>query len=176
MTDDTLAIQRAAAGDAAAFDQLVRRHQSQLRAFLLRLTGGRHALADDLAQETFLQAWRRIGDYRGDGAFAGWLLRIAWSRTLMQARGRKFETLEDKDLGAIDPRPAQDARLDLERAMARLAPVERAALTLCFAFGYAHGEAAAILNLPLGTLKSHVLRGREKLRALMPGLEDRHDR
>ncbi len=51
--------------------------------------------------------------------------------------------------------------------MARLAPAESAALTLCYAFGHSHGEAAEILQLPLGTVKSHVLRGREKLKALL---------
>ena len=168
MTDDGAAIQRAAAGDAAAFGQLVRLHQSQLRAFLLRLTGGRHALADDLAQETFLQAWRKLGQFRGDGSFAGWLLRIGWSCFLMEARRRKREIQGVAEEAAIDPRDSHAGRLDLERAMARLAPPERAALTICYALGYSHTEAASILKMPLGTLKSHVLRGREKLQALMP--------
>lgn len=130
MTEDGLAIQRARAGDAAAFDILVRRHQSQVRAFLLRLTGGRHALADDLAQDTFLLAWRKLGQFRDDGAFIGWLLRIAWSRFLMEARRCKWDPLSDADIGAVDPRQGHVDRLDLERAMARLAPVERAALTV----------------------------------------------
>jgi RNA polymerase sigma-70 factor (ECF subfamily) len=145
----------------------VRLHQSRLRGFLLRLTGGRHALADDLAQETFLEAWRKIGTFRGDGSFAGWLLRIGWSRFLMQRRGRKWEALEDSDIGSADPRQGHAEQMDLERAMARLAPAERAALTLCHALGYSHAEAAAILAMPLGTLKSHALRGREKLQMLM---------
>jgi len=167
MTDEDLAVQRAAAGDAAAFDSLVRLHQSQLRGFLLRLTAGRHALADDLAQETFLEAWRKIAQFRGDGAFAGWLLRIAWSRYLMEARRRKLEPLGEDGDPSHDPRGAHAIRLDLESAMARLAPPERAALTACYALGFSHPEAARILNMPLGTLKSHVLRGREKLQALM---------
>lgn len=167
MTETERAVERAAAGDAAAFNLLVRLHQSQLRAFLLRLTGGRHALADDLAQETFLDAWRKIAQFRGDGSFIGWLLRIAWSRFLMDARKRKLEPLEDGEDASEDPRDSHIDRLDLERAMTRLLPVERAALTTCFALGFSHSEAAEILNLPLGTLKSHVLRGREKLQALM---------
>src|SRR5262249_52354779 len=73
---------RASKGDAAAFGFLVRRHQGQVRGFLLRVTGGRHALADDLAQETFLEAWAKIAQFRGQGSFAGWLLGIAWSRVL----------------------------------------------------------------------------------------------
>ena len=171
MTDETLAIQRAAAGDAASFDQLVRLHQSQVRAFLLRLTGGRHALVDDLAQDTFLLAWRKLAQFRGQGSFAGWLLRIAWSRYLMQARRATWETAAEAPDAGFDPRQGHADRLDLTRAMARLAPAERAALTVCHALGYSHAEAASILGMKLGTLKSHALRGREKLQILMSDRE-----
>lgn len=168
MTESEGLARRAAAGDVAPFDALVRLHQSQLRAFLLRLTGGRHALADDLAQETFLEAWRKIRQFQASGPFIAWLMRIAWSRYLMEARRRKLEPLGDEERSGDDPRDASIAKLDLERAMARLVPAERAALTVCYAMGFSHGEAARILNMPLGTLKSHVLRGREKLQALLP--------
>jgi RNA polymerase sigma factor (sigma-70 family) len=159
---------RAAAGDAAAFAALVREHQSRVRAFLRRLTRGDATLADDLAQETFLEAFRKIAQYRSEGSFGGWLCGIAWSRFLMERRKRKEEPLDapDETLGA-DPRPMTEAKLDLERAMARLSEPERAALTLCYALGHSHGEAAEILSLPLGTVKSHVLRGREKLAAML---------
>src|ERR1043166_3030737 len=167
MTDTEQAVQRAAAGDAAAFNLLVRLHQSQVRAFPLRLTGGRHALADDLAQETFLDAWRKIAQFRGQGSFIGWLPSIARWRFLMESRRRKLESLDGTDEGSSEPRDGHIDRLDLERAMARLAAAERAALTACFALGFSHGEAAQILNMPLGTLKSHVLRGREKLQRLL---------
>ena len=80
----------AAAGNAAAFGVLVRLNQSKLRGFLLRMTKGNHALADDLAQETFLEAFRKIGQY-GNGSFFGWLCAIAYSRYLMEARKRKLE-------------------------------------------------------------------------------------
>lgn len=165
MTESAL-IARAAAGDALAFGALMRTHQAQIRGFLLRLTGGDHAFADDLAQETFLAAYRKLAQFRRDGSFAGWLCRIAYSRFLMEIRRRKPppETAED-EYASADPAPL--AKLDLERAMQRLAPPERAALTLCYALGFSHQEAAGILSLPLGTLKSHVLRGREKLKHLL---------
>jgi RNA polymerase sigma factor (sigma-70 family) len=164
--DETaLALRAATGGDVMLFGEIVRRLQGRVRAFCLRLTKGDHALADDIAQETFLAAHRKIGQYRGDGSFAGWLYRIAWTRFRMHARNsRQTEELDDDMAGAnADPH----AKLDLERAMARLAAPERAALTLCYALEFSHGEAAAILELPLGTLKSHVQRGREKLRALL---------
>ncbi|HEY2071433.1 MAG TPA: sigma-70 family RNA polymerase sigma factor [Rhizomicrobium sp.] len=166
MSDETLAA-LAAAGDAAAFGQLTRRHQSQLRGFLRRLTRGDAALADDLAQESFLEAWRKIAQFRSDGAFAGWLMRIGWSRYLMTARRRKLEPLDDA-AADIPAEPVDtDARLDLEKAMMRLSLPERAALTLCHALDYSNEEAARLMDMPLGTVKSHIARGREKLRALL---------
>jgi len=150
------------------FSRLVREHQSKVRGFLRRLTRGDAALADDLAQETFLEAHRKLEQYRGEGSFSSWLCGIAWSRFLMERRKRKEEPLDAMDeQAASDPRAAAEAKLDLERAMARLSAEERAALTLCYALGHSHGEAAEILSMPLGTVKSHVLRGREKLKALL---------
>jgi len=168
MTEEQLA-RHAAEGNAAAFATLVRQHQSQVRGFLRRMTRGDAALADDLAQETFLEAHRKITMWRAEGSFAGWLCAIAYSRYLMEARKRKLERLEEAMEIAGDATPEADRalRLDLESAMARLAPPERAALTLCFALGLTNEEAAMRLGLPLGTLKSHVARGREKLKTLL---------
>jgi len=156
----------AAAGDTAAYEALVRTHQSRLRGFLRRLARGDRALADDLAQEAILEAWRKIRQFRGEGAFSAWLARIGYRRYLMWARQRKLEPL-DEDANDCAAMPSPDMKLDLEKAMARLSPPERAALTLCYAQSYTNEEAAAILALPLGTLKSHVARGREKLKALL---------
>src|ERR1700679_3182152 len=111
MNEDAL-LALASAGDSAAFEALVRLRQSPLRGFLRRLTRGDHALADDLAQETFLEAWRKIAQFRGEGSFAGWLMRIGWSRYLMTARQRKLEPLEEQnDLPQPDTDP--HIRLDL---------------------------------------------------------------
>jgi RNA polymerase sigma-70 factor (ECF subfamily) len=171
MNESERAARRAAAGNVAAFGIVVRLHQSNVRAFLLRLTGGQRALADDLAQETFLEAWRKIRQYRGEGSFAGWLYGIAWSRYLMHVRKRRPEQL-DEDYELSGDEGSAEMRLDLERAMARLHPNERAALTACYAMGFSHEEAAAILRMPLGTVKSHVARGREKLQTLLQDWKD----
>jgi RNA polymerase sigma-70 factor (ECF subfamily) len=163
-------VSRAVARDVAAFSQLARRHQSAVRGLLLRLTRGNHAAADDLAQETFLEAWRAIANFRGESQFSTWLYRIAYSRFLMQARKRKpDEPLGDWDGGVASGETNTLDRVDLERAMAKLSPPESAALTLCFALGLSNTEAADALNMPLGTLKSHVLRGREKLKTILGG-------
>lgn len=160
------ALRLAAAGDAAAFGLLVREHQSALRGYLRRLTRGNHALADDLAQETFLEAHRKIAQFQGHGSFTGWLYAIAWSRFLMETRKRKLEPLDEMD-ERIAPECDPGLKLDLEKAMSLLRPPERSALTLCFALGMPHEEAAEVMKVPLGTLKSHVARGREKLKTLL---------
>jgi RNA polymerase sigma factor (sigma-70 family) len=163
----------AAKGDPAAFGHLVRQHQSRLRGFLMRLTKGSSALADDLAQDTFIEAYKKIGQFNSSNFF-GWLCAIAWSRFLMEARKRKLESLEalaeagtDFSDDAPEPENASLIKHDLESAMAQLAPMQRAALTLCFALGLSNEEAAQSLNIPLGTLKSHVNRGRAKLEILL---------
>jgi RNA polymerase sigma-70 factor, ECF subfamily len=168
MDDGTLVERAVATRDVAAFSALARLHQSKVRGLLLRLTRGDHAAADDLAQETFLEAWRAIGNFRGESAFATWLYRIAYSRFLMQARKRKpDEQLGDWDAGMASGESGSHARIDLERAMAKLTAAESAALTLSFALGLSNSEAAEAMDIPLGTLKSHVLRGREKLKAIL---------
>lgn len=168
MDDIERAASRAASGDDIAFAFLVRQFQGRIRAFLLRMTKGNHALADDLAQETLLEAFRKIAEFRAEGTFQSWLYRIAYSRFLMEVRKHKpgsDELLED--VPTPDTWQASHARLDLERAMTKLSPPERAALTLCFAMEFSNTEAAGILAMPIGTVKSHILRGREKLKAVL---------
>lgn len=157
----------ALAGNGDAFGALVRLHQSRLRGFLRRLTRGDFSLADDLAQETFLEAWRKLEQFRGEGSFAGWLTRIGYSRYLMTARRRKLEPLEEHTEASETMMEAPKTNLDLESAMTKLSVQERSALTVCYALGHTNEEGAAILGVPLGTLKSHIARGREKLRKLL---------
>ena len=167
--DDSALVERAVASrDVAAFSALARLHQSKVRGLLLRLTRGNHAAADDLSQETFLEAWRGIANFRGESTFSTWLYRIAYSRFLMQARKHKpDEQLGDWQETTPSGENSTLARVDLERAFARLSATESAALTMCFALGLSNTEAATAMDIPLGTLKSHVLRGREKLKAIL---------
>lgn len=168
MSDNELA-QLAAKGDAAAFGTLVRNHQSRLRGFLLRLTRGNAALADDLAQDAFFEAWRKIAQFRGEGSFGAWLARIAYSRYLMEARRRKLEPLDGNSEECEPIAVEADMRMDLEKALATISLAQRAALTLCYALGHSHEEAAAILDMPVGTVKSLILRGRKKVQAILAG-------
>lgn len=139
---------------------------------LRRLTRGDTALADDLAQETFVLAWRNLGRFRFESRFSTWLYRIAFNAWRSDARRRR-EVLLDLDdespLASVGPEAlaSNDAlvdRLDLERAIATLSDGERAALTACYYADLSHEEAAAALGLPLGTVKTHILRAKSKLR------------
>lgn len=155
--------------DRRAFGELVARHQSAVRGLLRRLTGGDLAQADDLAQETFLRAYRGLRGYRGGAKFSSWLYRIACNVFFSRDRGSREAPVESPALEAGLPAQALLAdtlleRYDLERALATLKPRERAALVLTYANELTHEEAAVILDCPVGTLKTHVARAKEKLR------------
>jgi RNA polymerase sigma-70 factor (ECF subfamily) len=153
----------AMAGDDLAFEELVRRRQSGLRSLLRRLCGNA-ALADDLAQQAFLQAWSKLATLRAPGAFGGWLKQVAVNTWLAQARQApqplSAEALELETGVEDDPSLA----LDLDRLLARLKGAERVCVVLAYAEGLTHPEIAAATGWPLGTVKSHVLRGSNQLR------------
>jgi RNA polymerase sigma-70 factor (ECF subfamily) len=158
--------------DQNAFGELVRRYQSAVRGFLFKMTNGDAHLADDLAQEAFLKAWKNLRSFRSEAKFSTWLFGIACNEWRMQARARKEIALTELDA----PPPEQEqphttaashARLDIAEAMAALTIGERAAIVLCCQNGLSHDEAARALATPLGTVKTNVLRGREKLRRLL---------
>jgi RNA polymerase sigma-70 factor (ECF subfamily) len=163
--------------DRRAYAQLVLRHQGQVRSVLRRLTKGDAALADDLAQETFVLAWKSLKRFRFESRFSTWLYRIAFNAWQSEAR-RKREVLLDDDSILDSPATACEmpdivARVDLERAMTALSDGERAAIAACYYADLSHEEAAVALGMPLGTVKTHVLRAKAKLRArLAPRKED----
>ena len=154
--------------DRRAFGELVARHQSAVRGLLRRLTGGDLAQADDLAQETFLRAYRGLRGYRGGAKFFSWLYRIACNVFFSRDRGSREAPQEPLALEAGNSeRVLPDLvleRHDLEKALASLKPRERAALVLTYANELTHEEAAVVLDCPVGTLKTHVARAKEKLR------------
>ncbi len=157
--------------DRAAFGEIVQRHQSAVRRFLRHLSGGDAALADDLAQDTFLQAHRSLAHYRGDAVFSTWLLGIAHNLWRNAHRRQRDVPLEAKHLEALDPAPspapASDLKQDLAQALRVLAPDERTALHLSYQQGLSHREISTLLGWPLGTVKTHLNRSKEKLRPLL---------
>jgi RNA polymerase sigma-70 factor (ECF subfamily) len=161
----------AKAGAPGAFERLVARHQQAVRAFLRRACGD-WALADDLAQETFLAAWSRLGQLKADGSVRAWLCGIAYRKHLSArrtaGRRRARESAWEAERPSAD-QPMTHERLVLETAMQGLTPEQRACVALCLAADFSHAEAAEALSLPLGTVKSHVARGRARLLEALGG-------
>jgi RNA polymerase sigma-70 factor (ECF subfamily) len=156
-------------GDRAAFCELVRRHQSWLRNFLRRLSRD-PARADDLAQQVFLKTWRSLRQLKAPDAFAGWLRRLAINTWLAEVRAAPPEVPEygPEELPAPAALlPAAAEQLDLDRALAQLTHAERLCVVLAYSEGMSHGEISAAAALPLGTVKSHVRRGTQRLRVLL---------
>ena len=168
MSDDDVALLNAVRdGSELAFNLLVDRHQQAVRTFLRRLLGN-EADADDMAQETFLAAWTHARSFRGDASVRAWLCGIAWrkakgaQRSWARQRTRDTEHHGQRSAASGGVAPMED-RLAVKRALQALPLEQRAAVTLCLVCGFSHSEAAGILAAPLGTVKSHVLRGRERL-------------
>jgi RNA polymerase sigma-70 factor, ECF subfamily len=157
----------ARAGDQPAFEELVRRRQSSIRN-LLRSLCRNTALADDLAQETFLQAWKHIGALREPNAFAGWLRKLAvnsWRQHLR--RQGAFGISAEVEPDHVITKPAPTVSLDLNSALGTLTPTVRLCIVLSYQEGMSHSEIAAVSQLPLGTVKSHITRGTARLRELL---------
>lgn len=131
------------------------------------------AVADDLAQDTFLIAYQKLNTYQGSGDFGAWLCSIAYRCFLQYYRKQRRQREVQQQL-ANNVMVESDyyesmtaAQRDLEQAFQQLSEAEAAAITLCHSYGYSHSEIAAILELPLGTIKSHITRGKEKLRQIL---------
>jgi RNA polymerase sigma factor (sigma-70 family) len=160
-------------GETRAFELLVRRHQGLVRAQLRRLLVDDPATADDLAQDTFVIAWRKLQQFRGDARFGTWLYRIAHSCFLQHLRSRRIQPKQPSELELAEaevPRtePVTPAlKLDLDAALQLLSPDQRAALMYCVQLGLSHEEAALVLEMPLGSVKTHVARGKARLRQLL---------
>ncbi len=165
-------VARARAGSAPAFSALVQRHQQAVRAFARRL-GGDLVDADDLAQEAFVTAWSSLSRYDGRASFRSWVCGVVYRKALtarrgaMRGMGRDGAYVESRGWEVTTAEPA--AKIALRRAMGELPVDQRAAVALCLAGDFSHGEAAEALGLPLGTVKSHVNRGRAKLLELIGG-------
>lgn len=161
-------------GDRRAFEQLVRRNQGMVRAQLRRLLHGDESAADDLAQETFILAWRNLAQFRGEARFSSWLYRIAYT-CFLQARRipARYDDVDDETMEQLPaPNRAIDLQLDLEHAMQRLSVAEQAVLLHCIQLGLSHEEASYVLGMPLGTVKTHAMRGKAKLKAWLTDWQD----
>lgn len=166
-TEDILWVSRVTLlDDTSAFDKLTLKYQSSVRRFLLNLTMGDTALSDDLAQETFIRAYLNIGSFKAMSAFSTWLFRIAYN--VFYDAKRSTKVYDDIDVAAIDQRytnsndysPEKD---DLYKALKTLRPEERTAVLLHYMEDKTHVQVAQIMNCPLGTVKTYILKGKQKL-------------
>ena len=181
MDDDRLLVAAAAEGEVAAFETLVRRHQTRLVGYLRGLTNS-DADAEDLAQEAFLRAYRSLKGFRGTSSFRTWLYQIATNvfRTWLEKK-RSHAGLSAVSLDA--PAPGTEAPMDpagetnpegrhvdrdaIDRALAQLPADQREAVLLRDVEGFDYREIAEQLDVPLGTVESRIFRGRERLRELL---------
>lgn len=175
---DRRLMQRHVAGDPAAFEELVRRHRDRLWAVALRTLGDPEDAADAL-QDALVSAYRRAGSYRGDAAVTTWLHRIVVNAGLDLVRRRAARPVTSLRPDAADtalpgePMVARDLRLDVTAALAALPLDQRAAIVLVDIEGYPVEQAAAILDVPAGTVKSRCARGRARLATLLPAYGNR---
>lgn len=146
---------------------MLRTHQGAVRAFLRRICGDA-ALADDLAQDTFMKAYRALEQLSEPEKLRSWLFGIAYREFLNHARKRKRRRHLSQSFIEVEPAAVPSGQaLDIERAMESLSPDCRAVVLLCLLHGLTQTEAAVATGMPLGTVKSHVTRGKTKLRAVL---------
>jgi RNA polymerase sigma-70 factor (ECF subfamily) len=172
LSDISLVVQVAVAGNRRAFDQLVRKYQSPVRRFFLSQTLGDSQLSDDLAQDTFIKAYTHISSFRGLASFQTWLMRIAYNVLYDYKRRIQPQSLpEGKEVNVADANYSPPCRegvevglkMDLYAALALLKPDERTCITLQLIDGYDIAAIAKITQMKEGTVKSHLSRGKEKM-------------
>lgn len=161
LSDIALVTQVAVFGNRQAFDKLVVKYQSPVRRFFLHQTGGNGQLSDDLAQDTFVKAYVNIRQFRGTAAFSTWLMRIAYNVFYDYTRREKPHPDAAEHASLFTPRSS--LKMDLHAALAILKPDERTCITLQLIDGYAIDDIASITQMPQGTVKSHLKRGKDKL-------------
>jgi RNA polymerase sigma factor (sigma-70 family) len=155
--------------DTAAYGELVRRHQSHVRNFLRKLCRD-NELADDLAQDCFIHAWEKLHTFAGHGSFIGWLLKVAYTTFLQSKRksSRYGQVLEKMghaaEVAGSTHTEESDELGDLDKFLAVLTEEERSIMILSYACGLSHREIGDAANLPIGTVKSIIFRGKEKIR------------
>lgn len=166
--DESGLVDQAASGDRAAFEQLYRRHRDRVYGLVWRLAGGDAALAEDLLQEAFVRAWRKLDSFRGDSRFGTWLHRLAVNVALSDRRIRIRQARRETALeGAVertvygDPDVRAPWQMDLERAIGKLPERARTVLVLYDVEGYSHAEIADMTGMAVGSSKAQLHRARK---------------
>lgn len=171
MTDAEL-IKGCKRGDREAQQELYVRTSEKIYGLLLRMTRNPDA-AFDLAQDAYLRAFSRIGQFNGESSLATWLYRIAVNEALQFLRRKKplelVKRSENEFPTGVDDAEKIDARLDLDEALRRMYPEDRAILLLRYQEGLDYRDIAAVLDCPAGTVASRLNRARHSVRELLAG-------
>lgn len=164
ISDKALAARVALSGDHQAFTLLVERYQGGIRNYMRRLLVDDDATADDLAQETFLTAFQKMGSWRGTAKLNTWLHSIAYRKFLdYQRKHRRQMIMADIPDAGQDNRQALDAEIMAKHLMGMLKPKDRAVMTLAYGAGMTHAEIAHVFDQPLGSVKARIHRAKLKL-------------
>jgi len=163
---DPATIRAAAGGDLAAFEDLVRAYQQHVWRFLRRLVGDA-TVAEDLAQEVFLRVFHRLPTYAFQAKFSTWLFQIARNAGIDELRSRQRRA---RLLRALPPAPppgpgAAEARTEIDAALAALPADLRETMVLIEVFGLPYAEAAAVMGVAVGTVKSRMFTARRRTQA-----------
>lgn len=174
--DERDMIERASRGDAAAFNHLMAQHERRMYAVALRMCGNRED-AQDCLQEAMLRVYRAIGGFKGQSSFSTWVYRITMNTCLDELRRKKnrqntsLDNLLDLGWSPADESNApekqamrSELRRNLNRAIQELPEEMRSAVVLRDIQGFSYDEIARMLEINVGTIKSRISRGREKLR------------
>ncbi|MCG6928088.1 MAG: RNA polymerase sigma factor [Acidobacteria bacterium] len=162
-------VQDAQGGDLAAFERLYRDNERRVFALCMRLSSD-PALAEELTQEVFIRAWRKLGSFRGHSAFSSWLYPLTVNVALTERRSRRrrlARVVPTDDVMTLEPKapaPTPETGFDLEKAMTRLPPGARRVFVLHDVEGRTHEEIASLLGLAPGTSKAQLHRARRLLR------------
>ena len=160
LTDQELVHRTLVLKDRFAYGQLVQKYQKEIRTYLVRLSKNKET-ADDLAQDSFLVGFRNLVQLKNTHHYRAWIYSVAYHEFLQWLRRQKNHNTEKTDLHSESENIS--AKVELNSLLMQIRDEERAAIILCLGHGFTHSEAANILKMPEGTVKSLILRAREKL-------------
>jgi RNA polymerase sigma-70 factor (ECF subfamily) len=166
LNDISLVAQVVVFKNTKAFDELVKKYQSRIRRFFLNLTCGDSELSDDLAQDTFIKAYTNIASFKNLSSFSTWLYRIAYNIFYDYIRSRKeTNDLDAREVDAISSVEQDNLgqKMDVYQSLKTLKEIERTCITLFYMEDVSIEKIAGITGCPVGTVKSHLSRGKEKL-------------
>ncbi len=156
--------------DHYAFGMLIDKHQCAIRSLLFKLTRGDKVITDDLSQEVFIRVFKHLKTFKASAQFSTWLYRITLNVYYDHQKKLKHQYIDSLNEPSIEPEPYEN-KIDILKALELLNEKEKLAVILNYEKGFSHSEIAKIMKLPIGTVKTNILRGKAKLKKYF--LDDR---